>query len=161
MAQLLTPGSILAMTDQAADRLIKLDSGDAALLYLHLLRRGSPEGLRWPEERKRAALKQLQDQGLASLSLTAAQQAEGMTVTVQATRASDAAVNTVSKAAALSPGSSTGYSTVLHVPDCFGSVTTLTAVFELDGQRCTQALARNVSVGENSASWEPLWQAQG
>lgn len=71
MAQLLTPGSILAMTDQAADRLIKLDSGDAALLYLHLLRRGSPEGLRWPEERKRAALKQLQDQGLASLSLTA------------------------------------------------------------------------------------------
>ena len=72
MAQLLAPGSILAMTDQAADRLIKLDSGDAALLYLHLLRRGSPEGLRWPEERKRAALKQLQDQGLASLSLTAA-----------------------------------------------------------------------------------------
>ena len=72
MAQLLIPGSILAMTDQAADRLIKLDSGDAALLYLHLLRRGSPEGLRWPEERKRAALKQLQDQGLASLSLTAA-----------------------------------------------------------------------------------------
>ena len=72
MAQLLTPGSILAMTDQAADRRIKLDSGDAALLYLHLLRRGSPEGLRWPEERKRAALKQLQDQGLASLSLTAA-----------------------------------------------------------------------------------------
>ena len=72
MAQLLTPGSILAMTDQAADRLIKLDSGDAALLYLHLLRRGSPEGLRWPEERKRAALKQLQDQGLASLSLIAA-----------------------------------------------------------------------------------------
>ena len=66
MAQLLAPGSILAMTDQAADRLIKLDSGDAALLYLHLLRRG------WPEERKRAALKQLQDQGLASLSLTAA-----------------------------------------------------------------------------------------
>ena len=84
-----------------------------------------------------------------------------MTVTFQATRASDAAVNTVSKAAARSPGSSTGYSTVLHVPDCFGSVTTLTAVFELDGQRCTQALARNVSVGENSASWEPLWQAQG
>ena len=83
-----------------------------------------------------------------------------MTVTFQATQASEAAVNTVSKAAALSPGGSTGYSAVLHVPDCFGSVT-LTAVFELDGQRCTQALARNVSVGENSASWEPLWQAQG
>ena len=28
------------------------------------------------------------------------------------------------------------------------------------GQRI-QALAWNVSVGENSASWEPLWQAQG
>ena len=95
-----------------------------------------------------------------ALSLTAAQQAEGMTVTFQATRASDAAVNTVSKAAARSPGSSTGYSTVLHVPDCFGSVTR-TAVFALDGPRCTQALARNVSVGEYSSSWEPLWQAQG
>ena len=67
MAQLLIPGSILAMTDQAADRLIKLDSGDAALLYLHLLRRGSPEGLRWPEERKRAALKQLQEDINAAL----------------------------------------------------------------------------------------------
>ena len=41
VAQLLTPGSILSMTDQAADRLLRLDSGDAALLYLHLLRRGS------------------------------------------------------------------------------------------------------------------------
>ena len=72
MAQLLTPGSILSMTDQAADRLLKLDSGDAALLYLYLLRRGSLEGLRWPEERKRAALKQLQEQGLAAATLTAA-----------------------------------------------------------------------------------------
>ena len=36
MAQLLMPGSVVAMTDQAADRLLKLDSGDAALLYLHL-----------------------------------------------------------------------------------------------------------------------------
>ena len=34
------PGQALAMTGQAADRLLKLDSGDAALLYLHLLRRG-------------------------------------------------------------------------------------------------------------------------
>ncbi|MFR4561728.1 MAG: hypothetical protein ACLT5P_11300 [Flavonifractor plautii] len=30
MAQLLMPGSVVAMTDQAADRLLKLDSGDAA-----------------------------------------------------------------------------------------------------------------------------------
>ena len=71
MAQLLTPGSILSMTDQAADRLLKLDSGDAALLYLYLLRRGSLEGLRWPEERKQTALKQLQEQGLAAAALTA------------------------------------------------------------------------------------------
>ena len=34
MSQTLIPGSILAMTDQAADRLLKLDSGDAALQYL-------------------------------------------------------------------------------------------------------------------------------
>ena len=53
------------MTARAADRLLKLDSGDAALLYLHLLRRGSPEGLRWPEPRLRAALDQLRAQGLA------------------------------------------------------------------------------------------------
>ena len=49
MAQLLTPGSIVAMSDQAADRLLRLDNGDAALLYLYLLRHGSPAGLRWPE----------------------------------------------------------------------------------------------------------------
>lgn len=59
------PGSILAMTDQAADRLLKLDSGDAALLYIHLLRRGTPQGLNWTEDRLRAALEQLKSQGLA------------------------------------------------------------------------------------------------
>ena len=72
MTPLLTPGSIVSMTDQAADRLLKLDSGDAALLYLYLLRQGSLEGLRWPEARTQAALKQLQDQGLAPSSLSAA-----------------------------------------------------------------------------------------
>ena len=56
MSQTLIPGSILAMTDQAADRLLKLDSGDAALLYLHLLRRGSPQGLPWPFQRHQTAL---------------------------------------------------------------------------------------------------------
>ncbi len=65
MSQGLLPGSIVAMSDQAAQRLLKLDSGDAALLYLHLLRRGSLEGLPWPEERLRPALAQLQSQGLA------------------------------------------------------------------------------------------------
>jgi len=65
MSQILLPGSILAMTDQAADRLLKLDSGDAALLYIHLLRRGSVQGLNWTEDRLRAALEQLKSQGLA------------------------------------------------------------------------------------------------
>ena len=45
MVPTLIPGEVLAMSGQAADRLLKLDSGDAALLYIHLLRRGSPEGL--------------------------------------------------------------------------------------------------------------------
>ena len=69
MAQLLMPGSVVAMTDQAADRLLKLDSGDAALLYLHLLRRGTPDGLRWPEDRKQRALDQLKEHGLAPAAL--------------------------------------------------------------------------------------------
>ena len=70
MAQLLMPGSVVAMTDQAADRLLKLDSGDAALLYLHLLRWGTPDGLRWPEDRKQRALDQLKEHGLAPVSYT-------------------------------------------------------------------------------------------
>lgn len=65
MAQTLIPGEIIAMTGQAADRLLKLDSGDAALLYLHLLRRGSLTGLSWPEPRIKAALDQLKSQGMA------------------------------------------------------------------------------------------------
>lgn len=70
MAQLLLPGSILSMTNQAADRLIKLDHGDAALLYIYLLRQGNLDGLRWSEERKQAALQVLQKQGLAPSNLT-------------------------------------------------------------------------------------------
>ena len=72
MAQAYFPGEVLAMTAQAADRLLKLGSGDAALLYLHLLRRGSLAGLNWPEARLQPALGSLQSQGLApgeSLSL--------------------------------------------------------------------------------------------
>ena len=55
----LLPGSIVAMTDQAADRLLRLDNGDAALLYLYLLRKGSPDGLSWPQPRLDAALSAL------------------------------------------------------------------------------------------------------
>ncbi len=69
MSQTLTPGSVLAITGQAADRLLKLDNGDAALLYLHLLRRGSAAGLNWPESRLGPALELLRGQGLAPADL--------------------------------------------------------------------------------------------
>lgn len=65
LPELLSPGGVIAMSGQAADRLLKLDSGDAALLYLHLLRRGTAAGLSWPRERLEAALDQLKSQGLA------------------------------------------------------------------------------------------------
>ncbi|MEY8316647.1 DnaD domain protein [Oscillospiraceae bacterium 50-58] len=65
MSQTFFPGQVLAIAAQAADRLLKLDSGDAALLYLQLLRHGSAEGLKWTETRLQAALDQLRAQGLA------------------------------------------------------------------------------------------------
>ena len=65
MPQISFPGEVLAMTGQAADRLLKLDNGDAALLYLHLLRHGAQTGLRWPEDRLEAAWRALLQQGLA------------------------------------------------------------------------------------------------
>ena len=71
MPQTFLPGGVLAMTGQAADRLLKLDSGDAALLYLHLLRRGGLEGLKWPEDRVQSALERLRGQGLAPAELPA------------------------------------------------------------------------------------------
>ena len=71
MPQTFLPGGVLAMTGQAADRLLKLDSGDAALLYLHLLRRGGLEGLKWPEDRLQSALERLRGQGLAPAELPA------------------------------------------------------------------------------------------
>lgn len=71
MSPTLIPGSVLAITGQAADRLLKLDSGDAALLYLQLLRHGSAAGLGWPESRLAPALELLKSQGLAPDSLPA------------------------------------------------------------------------------------------
>lgn len=65
MSQTFFPGQVLAIAAQAADRLLKLDSGDAALLYLQLLRHGSAEGLKWTDPRFQAALDQLRAQGLA------------------------------------------------------------------------------------------------
>ena len=65
------PGEVLAMTAQAADRLLKLDNGDATLLYLHLLRRGSAAGLAWADSRRQSALDQLRAQGLVPAELPA------------------------------------------------------------------------------------------
>jgi DnaD/phage-associated family protein len=59
------PGGILSMTGEAADRLLKLGDGDAALLYLHLLRGPQAGALGWPEERRRAAFERLLRLGLA------------------------------------------------------------------------------------------------
>lgn len=71
MSRTFLPGEVLAMTAQAADRLIKLDSGDAALLYLHLLRHGGADRLRWTEARLQGALEQLRALGLAPGELPA------------------------------------------------------------------------------------------
>ena len=65
MPEVLLPGSVLALSGQAADRLLRLDSGDAALLYLHLLRRGSLDGLPWPSARLQTAQAALASIGLA------------------------------------------------------------------------------------------------
>ncbi len=61
----LLPGSILSMSAQAAERLLRLDSGDAALLYLYLLGHPDPQGLKWPALRIQTAMDQLVSQGLA------------------------------------------------------------------------------------------------
>ena len=65
MPEVLLPGSVLALSGQAADRLLRLDSGDAALLYLHLLRRGALDGLPWPSARLQTAQAALASIGLA------------------------------------------------------------------------------------------------
>lgn len=61
----LLPGSILSLSAQAADRLIRLDSGDAALLYLYLLGHPDAQGLKWPALRLQTAMDQLVANGLA------------------------------------------------------------------------------------------------
>ena len=65
MAETFLPGQVLAITAQAADRLLRLDSGDAALVYLHLLRHGGLTGLKWTDARLQGALEGLRAQGLA------------------------------------------------------------------------------------------------
>ena len=51
----LLPDSILSLSGKAADRLLALGDGDAALLYLHILRRGNTAISGWSEARIRAA----------------------------------------------------------------------------------------------------------
>ena len=65
MSPALLPGSIVAMTDQAADRLLRLDNGDAALLYIHLLRHGQVNNLKWDPARLDGALNALKHIGMA------------------------------------------------------------------------------------------------
>ncbi len=70
--KLLYAGNILSLTAETADRLIAAGNGDAALLYLHLLRRGGtfqPEGaaraLKWELPRVQEAFSALVKLGLA------------------------------------------------------------------------------------------------
>ena len=70
--KLLYPGAILALTTDAADRLLASSSGDCALLYLHLLRQNgkfqpdyAAKVLKWPPERTQAAFDALVKLGLA------------------------------------------------------------------------------------------------
>lgn len=60
----LLPNSILSLSGEAADRLLTLNDPDAALLYLHLLRRGNAGGLNWPVDRLHAARDRLVGQSL-------------------------------------------------------------------------------------------------
>lgn len=69
-ANTLLPGGVVAMTGETADRLIDRGEGDAALLYLALLRGESGEGarraLKWTAERLTAANSVLVQMGLAN-----------------------------------------------------------------------------------------------
>ena len=72
MPELLLPGKILSMDARAAERLVAGGSGDAALLYLHLLARGGTldaaaarKALRWDDGRLEEAWRALAGLGLA------------------------------------------------------------------------------------------------
>ena len=57
MAQTLFAGSILSLPAEGAERLLKADDGDAALLYLHLLRNvANPTPQNWDAARAQRAL---------------------------------------------------------------------------------------------------------
>lgn len=75
MEALTLPEQVLALTAQAADRLTAEGSGDAALLYLALLRRGEAQAARrslgWTDQRCAAAFAALVRLGLAQGSVEA------------------------------------------------------------------------------------------
>ena len=64
MSEYVLPGRAIGVTREALERLISLNSGDAALLYDHLLLYSSADRLSWNQERLDAALQLLRDQGL-------------------------------------------------------------------------------------------------
>ena len=59
------PDSVVSLSGTVADRLIALNDGDAALLYLHLLRRGGGAPDCWTQTRARSAMDKLVGAGLA------------------------------------------------------------------------------------------------
>lgn len=71
------PGGVLALSRQAADRILSSGSGDAALLYLQLLRLDGTDrerarrALNWTEDRVYAAWKELEKLGLVDPSAPA------------------------------------------------------------------------------------------
>lgn len=75
MPALLLPNSILSLPAEAADRLLSAASGDAALLYLGLLRHSDVQAarraLQWTDARAAAAFEELVKLGLAEGSVPA------------------------------------------------------------------------------------------
>ena len=76
MAELLLPGNIISMDSRAADRLLSAGSGDAALLYLWLLRHGgvltassARAVLKWDGQRLEDAVHHLKALGLSDGSI--------------------------------------------------------------------------------------------
>ena len=60
------PNSILSLSGQTADKLLALGDGDAALVYLSLLRRGNASALKWDAARLQTAMDRLAAAGLIS-----------------------------------------------------------------------------------------------
>lgn len=71
----LLPNSILSLSGETADRLLALGDGDAAFVYLYLLRRGSFQGLSWPQSRIQGALDKLAACGLTARTQVSARPA--------------------------------------------------------------------------------------